>query len=98
MSYINKIKEILLNDKKRNEYIKGLRVGFQEEVVEGLVQLSKAKNFIQKKNFSSALSVLEPLQHQKEVLPVAHLYYCWMYMKVLRILKAMKTKIEFCIK
>ena len=80
--HVNKIKGILLDDSKRQEYIKGLQSGFQEDVVEGLVQFSKAKNLIQKKEFSSALSVLESLQNQKGAPPVIHLYYCWMYMKV----------------
>ena len=80
--HVNKIKGILLDDSKRKEYIKGIQSGFQEDVVEALVQFSKAKNLIQKKEFSNALSVLETLQNQKGTPPVIHLYYCWMYMKV----------------
>ncbi len=79
---INEIKGVLLSDSKREEYIKGLQSGFQEDVVEGLVQFSKAKNLIQKKEFSNALSILESLQNQKGTPSVVHLYYCWMYMKV----------------
>ena len=82
ISHINKIKEILLNDSKREEYIKGVLSGFQEDVMEGLVQFSKVRSLIQNKKFSSALSVLEPLRNQKGVPPVVQLYYCWMYMKV----------------
>jgi len=90
--HINKIKEILLDDSKRKEYIKGLESGFQEDVVEWLVQFSKAKNLTQKKEFSSALSLLEPLQNQKGVPPVVHLYYCWVYMRVFEHFKSDEDK------
>ena len=82
VSHINRIKGILLNDSKREEYIKGMHSGFQEDVMEGLVQFSKVRSLIQKKHFSSALSILKLLRSQKGVPPVVHLYYCWMYMKV----------------
>lgn len=90
--HINKIKQILMDDHKREEYIKGIESGFQEDVVEGLVQFSKAKSFIQKKEFPKALSVLEPLQNQKGSPPVIHLYYCWMYMKVSDSFKSSEDK------
>ncbi len=85
--HIGKIKEVLLNDSKREEYIKSVQSGFQKDVVEGLVQFSKSKNFIQKKEFSKALSVLEDLQDRKGVPSVVHLYYCWMYMKEVNVFK-----------
>lgn len=90
--HINKIKQVLMDDHKREEYIKGLESGFQEDVVEGLVQFSKAKSFIQKKEFSKALPVLESLQNQKGAPPVVHLYYCWMYMKVFDCFKSGEDK------
>ena len=92
VSYINKIKATLLNDSKREEYVKGMLSGFQENVMEGLVQLSKVRNLIQKKNFSEALSLLEPLKNQKGIPPVVHLYYCWMYMKVFEHFKSTEDK------
>lgn len=92
ISHINTIKGILLNDNKREKYVKEMLSGFQEDVMEGLVQLNKAQNLIQKKDFSSALSVLEPMQDQKGVPPVVHLYYCWMYMKVFDHFKNIEDK------
>lgn len=90
--YINKIKGVLLDDRKREEYIKGVKLGFKEDVVEGLVQFSKVQSLIQKRDFSSALSMLESMPDYKGIPSVVHFYYCWMYMKVFDQFKDVEDK------
>ena len=86
LSYLNEMKDILLNTEKRNQYTKNLKTKEGENFVHLFSEYKKGKEeILNNQRYADGLRIIEPIKDEPSLPEDVKLYYAWSLMKTYKI-------------
>ena len=81
ISYLNKIKDTLLNPEEKKKYLNQLEKGDEKHIFKIISQYTEGKELLKTRKYSAALAALDKLKEAKGLPSDFSLHYCWAYLK-----------------